>query len=383
MMSLTYYLSGDYARAAEAGRHAERSEGDMWRDRFGLVVPPPVYGASVGSWALAELGDFAEAHQMSSRGLATAEKLNHPHSIAFACMGQGLVYLRQGAATAAVAVLERAANICKAADLPTVFLELAGPLASAYVGAGRAAEAIALLERAVAQAVVLRHRIGHVLRSGNMAEALLAAGRFDEAAPLVKLYVQFARAANTKGPLAWALHLQADVALRSESFDADTVETALGECLVLATELGMRPLQQRLQGDPDVPADTGAHETSPQLRCATLCQRLRNWSRGRQLRDSRRSPPGGQGGASTQNFGYRRQARRSEITVTIQPTRVRDSIRQAPATNVTGLTQTGVNPSGETGEWVTVLGRRTDAHTATPHLQPGVQGGGRPADRRR
>src|SRR5262249_10191238 len=53
MLSLAHYVAGDYRRAVEAGRIAERSESDVWRDRFGLVVPPPVYGASVGSWALA------------------------------------------------------------------------------------------------------------------------------------------------------------------------------------------------------------------------------------------------------------------------------------------------------------------------------------------
>jgi tetratricopeptide (TPR) repeat protein len=217
----------------------------VWRERFGLVVPPTVYGASVGSWALAELGEFAEAHRMSSRGLAAAEKLNHPHSIAFACVGLGIVHLRQGASTAAVAVLERAVSLCEAADLPTVFLEVAGPLASAYAGAGRAADAIALLERAVAQAVILRHRLGHALRSGSMAEALLAAGRIDEAAPLAKLYVQLARAAGTRGPLAWGLHVLADVATRSEPPDVEIAEMALDECLALASDLGMRPLHAR------------------------------------------------------------------------------------------------------------------------------------------
>jgi tetratricopeptide (TPR) repeat protein len=182
---------------------------------------------------------------MASRGLATAEKLNHPHSIAFACLGLGIVHLRQGASPAAVAVLERAVNLCETGDLPTVFLEIAGPLASAYAGAGRAAEAIALLERAVAQAVILRHRLGHALRSGSMAEALLVAGRIEDAAPLAKLYAQFARAANTKGPLAWALHLLANVAIRTEPPDVETAETALGECLALTTDLGMQPLHAR------------------------------------------------------------------------------------------------------------------------------------------
>jgi class 3 adenylate cyclase/tetratricopeptide (TPR) repeat protein len=245
MMSLAYYFSGDYRRAAEAGRQAERAEADVWRDRFGLVVPPMVYGAAVGSWALAELGEFPEAHRMAARGLAAADALNHPHSMAFARLGLGLVHLRQGAAASAVAVLERAMEISAPADLPAVFLELAGPLASAYVEAGRATDAIALLERAVAQAVALRHRLGHGLRSGGMAEAFLAAGRVEDAAPLAKLYVQMLRAVNSRGPLAWALRLLAEAAMQSDPPDVETAETALAETLMLAGELDMRPLEAR------------------------------------------------------------------------------------------------------------------------------------------
>jgi class 3 adenylate cyclase/tetratricopeptide (TPR) repeat protein len=245
MMSLAYYLSGDYRRAAEAARQAEGAEGAVWRERFGLVVPPAVYGTSVGSWALAELGEFGEAHRMASRSLAAAEKLSHPHSIAFACLGLGFVHLRQGAPTPAVAVLERALSLCESADLPAVLLEVALPLASAYAESGRAEDAIALLERAIAQALALRHRLGHVLRSGSMAEALLAAGRVDEAGPLAQLYVQLARAINSKGALAAALHLLARVAARREPPDVPGAESALGECLALAAETGMRPLHAR------------------------------------------------------------------------------------------------------------------------------------------
>jgi len=245
MMTLPYYLSGDYRRAADAARRAEAPDLDVWRDRFGLVVPPPVYGASVGSWALAEQGEFAEAHRMAARALAAAEKLNHPHSIAFACLGLGIVHLRQGDATSAVAVLERGLRLCETADLPTVILELAGPLASAYAGAGRTTEAIALLERAVAQAIGLRHRQGHVLRTAFMAEALLATGRIGDAAPLAELAVQMARAVNARGQLAWMLRLLADVAMRGDRPDVDAAQTVLAECMRLASERGMRPLHAR------------------------------------------------------------------------------------------------------------------------------------------
>ena len=243
IMSLAYYVAGDYRRAVEAGRHAEGPESDVWRDRFGLVIPPPVYGASLGAWALAELGEFAEAHRMAARGRATAEKLEHPHSLAFACLAVGMVHLRQG--TPAVEVLEHAVRLCETADLPVVFLEVAGPLAAAYVTAGRAADALTLLERAVTQALALRHRIGHVLRSLNMADALVAAGRVEEAVPLAELYVQLARGVNSKGQLAWGLRLLGEAALRKEPADASLAEPALEECVALASALGMRPLHAR------------------------------------------------------------------------------------------------------------------------------------------
>ena len=243
ILSLAHFATGDFLRAVEAGRQAERPESDVWRERFGLVIPPPVYGASVGSWALAELGEFAEAHRMAARGLAAAEKLDHPQSIAFACLAVGIIHLRQG--TPAVDVLERATRLCEQADLPAVFLEVAGSLASAYVAAGRAADAIALLERAVAQALALRHRLGHVLRTSSMAEALLAADRAEEAEPLAELYVQLARSVNSRGQIAWALRLFAEAAGRKEPADASAAEAALEECVTLAGALGMRPLHAR------------------------------------------------------------------------------------------------------------------------------------------
>jgi class 3 adenylate cyclase/tetratricopeptide (TPR) repeat protein len=245
MMTLAYYLVGDHRRAAEAGRQAAQAEGDVWRERFGLVVPPPVYGPSVASWALAELGEFAEAERLAARALAAAEALEHPHSIAFARMALGIVHLRQGAPAAAAAELERAMALAEREDLPAVFLEVAGPLASAYAQAGRAPDALSLLERGVARAVELRHRLGHALRSGGMAEALLAAGQVHDAAPLAKLYVQLSRAVGTRGVLGWALRLLADAATHAEPPDVETAEPALAEALALADELGMEPLRAR------------------------------------------------------------------------------------------------------------------------------------------
>jgi tetratricopeptide (TPR) repeat protein len=246
LLALAHYGAGDYRRTAETGALAASVAHQPRTDRFGLAMPPEVYGATIASWALAERGEFASARALAGRALATAEALNHPHSIVFACLGVGTVDLRRGAVAAAVEILERALHVWESADLPPVLLELAGPLASAYASAGRAGEAIALLERAVQQAMALRHRLGNVLRSGGLAEAYLAAGRLDEALPLAQLYVDMTRMVNGRGHTAWALRLLGEIAARVEPPEAGRAEAAFAESLALARELGMRALEPRV-----------------------------------------------------------------------------------------------------------------------------------------
>jgi tetratricopeptide (TPR) repeat protein len=204
-----------------------------------------VYGRSVAAWALADLGDFAEGRCLAAEALGIATTLDHPHSIIFASIGAGRVDLRRGEAEDALAVLERALAVCRAADLPAVLIELAGPLASAYAATGRAKEAIALLEEAVAQAIALRHGLGHILRTGGLAEAYLAAGRVEDALPLARFHVEVARAVSMRGTEAWALRLLADVEIHREKPDAEAAMQALAAALVIAEELEMRPLAAR------------------------------------------------------------------------------------------------------------------------------------------
>jgi tetratricopeptide (TPR) repeat protein len=256
-LALAYYGAGQLRRAVEAGKRTiplgdpaypspalstTRLQG---AGKFGMVMPPAVYGRSVAAWALADLGDFAEGRCLAAEALAIATTLDHPHSIIFASIGAGLVDLRQGEAGDALAVLERAHAVWRTADLPAVLLEFAGPLASAYAAMGRAGEAIALLEEAVAQAIALRHGFGHVLRTGGLAEAYLAAGRIEDALPLAQLYVQVARTVSLRGTEAWALRLLADVEIHREKPDAEAAMQALAAALVIAEELGMRPLAAR------------------------------------------------------------------------------------------------------------------------------------------
>ena len=241
-LALAYVAWGQYRRAADAGTRVTRLGPDLQAERFGMAMPVAVFGRSVASWALAELGDFDAGRESADAALAIAESVKHPHSVIFACMGRGTVDLRQGNFASAIAVLERAYALWESVDLPALLVEFAAPLASAYAQGGRADAALQLLQRAVAQALSLRHRYGNVLRSGGMAEALLAAGRIDEAIPLARLYVEITRAVDARGAHTWALHLLGDVLA---AHDADEARATLSAALPAAEELGMRPLEAR------------------------------------------------------------------------------------------------------------------------------------------
>jgi class 3 adenylate cyclase/tetratricopeptide (TPR) repeat protein len=244
-LALAHYGRGEYRRAVDlAARNLDLLAGEREAERFGMALLPAVYCRTVMAWSLAELGEFPAAAQAAREAVAIAERAGHGHSRAFAALGLGTVHWRRGALPEAVAALEAARDLCESGHLPAVLLEVAAPLASAYVESGRAADAIALLEHAIAQAIALRHRIGHWLRAGGLGEAYLAAGRLDEALPMTQLYVEITRVVGARGSHAWAQRLAAE-ALAQAGPDKGDAEAAFAAALALAEELGMRPLQAR------------------------------------------------------------------------------------------------------------------------------------------
>jgi class 3 adenylate cyclase/tetratricopeptide (TPR) repeat protein len=244
-LALAHYGRGDYRRAVDlAARNLDLLAGERETERFGMALLPSVYCRTVMAWSLAELGEFAAAAHAAREATAIAERAGHGHSRAFAALGLGTVHWRRGTLPEAIATLEAARDLCESGHLPAVLLEVAAPLASAYVESGRAAEAIVLLEHAIAQAIALRHRIGHWLRAGGLGEAYLAEGRLDEALPMTQLYVEITRLVGARGSHAWAQRLVAEALARAgpDHGDANAAFTA---ALALAEELDMRPLQVR------------------------------------------------------------------------------------------------------------------------------------------
>ena len=245
-LALAHWGAGQFRRAVEAGKRTIPLGDPAHPSPFVMVMPPAVYGRTVAAWALADLGDFAEGRILAAEALAIATTLDHPHSIIFASIGAGTIDLRRGEAGDALAVLERAHAVWRTADLPAVLIELAGPLASAYAATGRAEEAIALLEEAVAQAIALRHRFGHVLLDGRPGRGLIwPPGASRRRSPWPSFTCRSRRRGTCEASKASALRLLADVEIHRESPDAEAAMQALAAALVIAEDLGMRPLAAR------------------------------------------------------------------------------------------------------------------------------------------
>ncbi len=238
-LSLTRYGRGEYGQAvALAGRSMDILNTANMFERFGMAFLPAVYARTIMVWSLAELGNFAGAASVAKEGLDIAERSEHPHSLAFACVGMGGLHLRQGNLDGARAFLERARSVAREADLPAVLVEAAAALTSTYAQAGLGREAKDLVTEATELAIAHRLRIGHFLRTGSRAEAYLAGGNFAEALPLAELYLQMTMAIGARGLYAWGLLVVAEAAAALN--DDTRAQAALAEASALADELSER-----------------------------------------------------------------------------------------------------------------------------------------------
>jgi class 3 adenylate cyclase/tetratricopeptide (TPR) repeat protein len=237
------YGTGAYREAAVlTRRNVELLQGELLRERFDMALLPAVYSRTVLAWCLAELGEFVEGADVGAEAIRIGEAVDHPYSLAFACLGVGYVHLRRGDAARALPPLDRAMALCRSADIPAAVVTVASSLAPAYVLAERPAEALWLIEESVQHAVTIGDPLGHWLRTACRAEAQLALDQAADALPLALRAVDLARFARARGNGAWALRLLGEVAAHANPIDPESARAHYSQALTRAEQLGMRPL---------------------------------------------------------------------------------------------------------------------------------------------
>ncbi len=237
-----YFNVGDYRRAIDHfRRNVAALDGERAYERLGLTGLPSVLSRIWLAWALAEQGEFPEAMAHAQEALSIAEAADQPYSVAAACLGVGQVQLLQGAFAQAIPVFERAAGLCETSDLHVIYPMTADLLGLAHALCGRVTEALPLLEKGEAQAPPVR-----IFDTSTVTTALgtgyLLAGRMDEANGVASRAAELAAERGFRGSQARALQLIGEIGARRDPPELDRAEDHYRQALVLADELGMRPL---------------------------------------------------------------------------------------------------------------------------------------------
>jgi tetratricopeptide (TPR) repeat protein len=233
-----YHAIGDFGRAAELQRQnmeaADRESGTartelQIRSRASLAL------------TLSALGAFAEGrrHGEEALHLATRDGRGVTPIIAHGCLG--FVYLMQGDLEPAIRVLEQGLARCRASGNRDWWRGIMARLGFAYALQGRLAEGRALLEEAIREDI--RTGAQHASRVVLLSEVCRLAGRGEEAWQHARQALARAQQQKERGDEAVALHQLGVVQAHAEPPDVVQAASSYQQALVLAEELGMRPLQ--------------------------------------------------------------------------------------------------------------------------------------------
>jgi tetratricopeptide (TPR) repeat protein len=185
---------------------------------------------------------FPEGTAIGNEGQQIAEAVNHPASLLVALWGSGVLALRQGNPSRALALLERAMDICREADFPGFLPRVMAALGAAYALAGRVADAVTLFPPTLDHTMVTEMVEFQTLYNLTLGETHLLASHLGEAFTLAEGALALARDHKERGHEAYALRLLGDIATWHEPPDIELAESHYQHALALAEELGMHPL---------------------------------------------------------------------------------------------------------------------------------------------
>jgi predicted ATPase/class 3 adenylate cyclase len=241
-LGMLHHAQGQFTQAAEyLGWNAARLQGEFLGQRFGQAFLPSVYSRALLACCQAELGDFRQARSTALMAERLAAELNHPYSLGYALLMQGVVLLRQGEVVRAILPLQQAMGIPSVMDNPLGRTRLSCQLGFAMTLADRAEEGMELLERGTALAESKGFLAYQGQRLAYLAEAHLRAGRDAQAIAVAERALNLARAHGELAGEAYTRRVLAECALHRGHLDE--AAERYRDCLQQAVQMRMLPLQ--------------------------------------------------------------------------------------------------------------------------------------------
>ena len=189
---------------------------------------------------LSLLGRFEQAREHSEQAMQIAGRVNHPHTLVESHAALGGVHLERGDLLAAQRVFERGVALLREGSARD--MNLLSGLGYVHALSGRLSEALPLLEETVRGEVSISAMgSGLAVRMSRLSEAYLWAGRTDEALRYARSAVELSTKHYERANEAIALRVLAEITALGTT-DATNAEKHYADSLVLAEELGMRPL---------------------------------------------------------------------------------------------------------------------------------------------
>jgi len=190
----------------------------------------------------AELGNFAEGIVWLEEAQRIAGVGAAPWDVMTGWIAETWLCARRGDLRRGIPAGERALSLCESAGLAYLYAPAASLLGYLYALGDRLAEAVPLLEQAVERGAAIGQVVGESRFLARLGEGYLLTGQCEQAARTAERALATARERQERGNAAMALQLLGEIAAHGEPPDVEQAEAYYGQALVLATELGMRPV---------------------------------------------------------------------------------------------------------------------------------------------
>jgi tetratricopeptide (TPR) repeat protein len=243
-LAMVYLHSGDFREAVDVAQQAVAAlTGNRRYAHFGRIFLPGVSSRCYLAVCLAELGDITAGRGVGEDAVRLAEEVEHSYSIALALWYVGMFRLRQRDIQTAIVMLERGLALCQSTSIRLHIPLLTASLGAAYALAGRGVEARPLLDQTLEHVATGSRFLHHAHVLVELCEALLRVGRVEDTGDLASHLLTLSRTHTGRGYQAHAYRLLGEVTRHREPPDIDQATAHYRQSLVLAEELGLRPLQ--------------------------------------------------------------------------------------------------------------------------------------------
>jgi tetratricopeptide (TPR) repeat protein len=235
-----YYTIGDFGRAGELLRgNVEAADREFGTPSTDVRIESRAWLART----LGALGAFTEGrrHGEEALRLATLEGRGQTPIVAHACVGH--LYLAQGDLEHAIRVFDQGLALCRASGNRSWLRVILEGLGAAYVLQGRLAEGRALLEEGISENIRMGVLLNYAYRVAWLSEACRRAGCYNEAWQHARQALDLALQLKERGNEALVLYQLGVVYAHADPPDTEHAEVHYQQALILAEELGMRPLQ--------------------------------------------------------------------------------------------------------------------------------------------